>query len=191
MEIHEQDPLPHQPSARHVGIQQQCVASCVSGRVRPKAFQHFRVVFQPAIVPIHELGLAEVDRLATDVDEGSSQENEPQLSLRPADVGHRLACPPMIPENRSEVPGPDAPPPSAAHAAMPTCSQASQHPDHPTARKRKASKTWNDVSSRYASLTAASARVETPVAAQRLASPRLDRHGTRRERGKEFVQQAD
>ena len=49
-----------------------------------------------AVVAVHQLGLAEVDRLDAQVDVRRRQEVEPELRLRPAHVGHRLAAAPVV-----------------------------------------------------------------------------------------------
>ena len=68
----------------------------VLGRVGPDQVEQLRPVRQVAVVAVHDLGLAEVDRLEAQVDVRGRQEVEPQLRLRPAHVGDRGVPAPLV-----------------------------------------------------------------------------------------------
>jgi len=96
VEAHEQLLLPDQGAARDVGVADEHVAAGVLRRVPPDQGEDFGVVLEVAVVPVHQLGLAEVDGLDPEVDVRRGQEVEPELGLGPADVRDGLTGAPVV-----------------------------------------------------------------------------------------------
>ena len=75
----------------------------VLGGMGPEEVEHLGIVIQVAVVAVHQLGLAEVDGFAADVDERGAEEIEPEPGFRPAHVGDGLARPPVVFEAPSGI----------------------------------------------------------------------------------------
>jgi len=97
VEVEQQFSVVHQAAARDVAVADHPVPARVLGGVGADEGQNLRPVTVVPVVAVHDLDLAEVDRLAAEVDVGAREEVEPQLRLRPADVGHRRVAPPVAP----------------------------------------------------------------------------------------------
>ena len=97
VEVHEQLPVAHQAAARDVGVAER---ACAGGRAWPRrtriSAEHLGIMGEVAVVAVHQLRLAEVDRLDAQVDVRRRQEVEPELGLGPAHVRDGLARPPVV-----------------------------------------------------------------------------------------------
>jgi len=97
VEIEQELSVADEATARYVAVAQDRVAARVGGGVRADEGEDLRPVRQVAVVAVHDLDLAEMDRLDTDVDVRRGLAVEPELGLHPANVGDGPAAAPIAP----------------------------------------------------------------------------------------------
>src|SRR5678815_4761956 len=96
MEVEKQPAIANKSAPRHMSITEKEVAARVRGGISPGALENFGPMVQPGIIAIHQLHLAEMDRLTSGIDVGPAQVGEPQPRFHPAHIRHRSTPAPLI-----------------------------------------------------------------------------------------------
>src|SRR4051812_8172300 len=97
MEIQQEFFIPQQSAAGDVPVAEDHVPPRVLGGVGANQRKQLRPVRQVAIVAIHDLDLAEVNRLHAQIDVGGGLIVKPEFCLDPTDVGYGAVSAPVAP----------------------------------------------------------------------------------------------